>query len=249
MWTSVQQAAPTLQSRPAAADETGMSSEISAWASLLAASFALLGVAAALWIWTRERREGRRIEHVARVVESCRDFVREVDLASVELLPFWKDEVLREKFAGVAAEVEVHRHAQAALSGRAILAAYVDMAETRTSRSGNGNGLLASAGVVQAATMSLYHCLVPAESLTIERARGNFFGELDVLCERDGIPGLVALGEEISRKALDGPPVDAANYATRVLDQAQLALLQRLTDYVRCSGKSPLDSGPRRATR
>lgn len=193
---------------------------------LLGALLTAASVVVAVVIWSRQHREARRAAHQGLVIATCRDLTLQMDLASAELMPFWKDPATRRRHAGVAAEIAVHRHVHQVLSGRLLLDATLAMWAADDAAE-QAEELRAAGQVCEAAVMALYLALVPTprDALSVEDSWREFLNRLTGRARAMGVDLIVKTNQSTS-----------AVFAQQLSDGARKKLLESTAAYVRSIG-------------
>lgn len=163
----------------------------------------------------------RTARHVDGVMETARVLTNHLDLASAELMPFWKDPANKALYAQVPAEIAVHRHMeQARTSAQLLTATLAMMPQTAPEEAGR---LKTAATLAQAALFTVYISLIDEKTdHTVKTLSRDFLSRGD----DETAP---AAREHLGRVTESAP----ANFADELLGDCRTDLIEKhLKNYV-----------------
>ena len=108
---------------------------------------------------SRSIKESDRASKLQRTIETAVQLQRAVGELQAEILPFWRDEETRAKYAQLPQEIEVHRAMENVLVLSRLVGVHVQIAARAKAES---DALTSAAHILSEAAMTLYFALIPS---------------------------------------------------------------------------------------
>jgi hypothetical protein len=192
--------------------------DTNAWIQTALAVIAIVSIVASWLASSRSIKESNRASKLERTIETAVQLQRAVGELQAEILPFWRDNETRSKYAQLPQEIQVHRAMEDVLVLSRLVGVHARIAARAKTES---DALTSAAYILSEAAMTLYLALIPTDPPTASPGK-IFINSLKNRDETKHDEHALATAKAIVQEATPNrnEPNDHGNVSSSILNES-----------------------------